>query len=173
MDYATLLCIDDNPQLLALRKATLEGYGYCVEVASSSYAAMESLKKAAVAAVLLEYKLEDLDSEAVAFHIKQQFPQLPVILLSGFPEIPERILWLADEYVMKSELPEGLARILQSTIQSAQTDCGGEINTAIERHDHTALRQMAQREQKEGTRTLLYLLADLVERELTKFKQAA
>jgi len=171
--YATLLCIDDNPQLLALRKATLESYGYRVEVASSSYAAMELLKKAAVAAVLLEYKLEGLDSEAVAFHIKQQFPQLPVILLSGFSEIPERILWLADEYVMKSELPEGLARILQSTIQSAQTDRGGDINIAIERHNHTALRQMAQREQKEETRMLLYLLADFVERAPKELKKAA
>jgi len=122
MGPATLLCVDDNPQLLALRKATLESYGYCVEVASSSYAAMEMLKKATVAAVLLEYKREGLDAEAVACHIKNQFPQLPLILLSAYAEIPERILWLVDEYVMKSELPEGLERVIRRTTHSAKKE---------------------------------------------------
>jgi two-component SAPR family response regulator len=52
-------------------------------------------------------------AEAVACHIKQRFPNLPIILLSAYYEIPERILWLVDEYVMKSELPEGLMRIIE------------------------------------------------------------
>jgi len=113
--YATVLCIDDNPRLLELRKATLESFGYRVEIASSGDAAIKMLKKASVAAVLLEYKVEGIDAEAVACHIKQRFPNLPIILLSAYSETPERILWLVDEYVMKSELPEGLARVLQRT----------------------------------------------------------
>jgi len=40
MASATVLCIDDNPQLLELRKTTLESYGYCVEIASSGDAAL-------------------------------------------------------------------------------------------------------------------------------------
>jgi hypothetical protein len=32
-------------------------------------------------AVLLEYKHEGMDVEAVACHIKQRFPNLPIILL--------------------------------------------------------------------------------------------
>jgi len=40
--------------------------------------------------------------------IKQRFPNLPIILLSAYSEIPERILWLLDESVMKGELPEPL-----------------------------------------------------------------
>ena len=113
MDSVTVLCIDDNPQMLELRKATLESWGYHVEIASSGDAAIKMLKRASVAAVLLEYKLEGMDAEAVACHLKQRFPDLPIILLSAYSEIPERILWLVDEYVMKSELPGGLARIIQ------------------------------------------------------------
>jgi CheY-like chemotaxis protein len=55
-----------------------------------------------VTAVLLDYKLEGLDAEAVAFQIKQRSPHRPVLLLSAYSEIPERILWLVDEYMMKS-----------------------------------------------------------------------
>ena len=62
MASATVLCIDDNPQVLELRKTTLESYGYRVEIASSGDAAIKMLKEASVAAVLLEYKLEGLAS---------------------------------------------------------------------------------------------------------------
>jgi len=108
MSSPSVLCIDDLPQALELRKAILESHGYCVKIASSSYAAMKMLEEAPVAAVLLEYKLEGMDAEAVACHIKQRFPDLPIILLSAYSETPERLLWLVDEYVMKSELPERL-----------------------------------------------------------------
>jgi DNA-binding NtrC family response regulator len=117
----TVLCIGDNTQLLELRKATLESYGYCVKIASKSATALDTLKKVSVAAVLLEYRLEGMDAEAVAFHIKQQFPDLPIILVSAYSDIPERVLWLVDEYVMKSELPEGVVRMIQQTMQSAKT----------------------------------------------------
>ncbi len=122
MDSPTVLCIDDRPQLLELRKATLETQGYCVKTASSGYTAMKMLKETPVAAVLLEYKLEGMDAEAVACHIKQRFPNLPIILLSAYSGMPERILWLVDEYVMRSELSERLARIIERAMHLAKTE---------------------------------------------------
>ena len=116
MTSPVLLCIDDLHDLLALRKATLESHGYCVKAASSGQAAMKMLEETSVGAVLLEYRLESMDAEAVAYHIKQRFPHLPIILLSAHSEMPERIVWLADEYVMKSELPEGLRPIIERVL---------------------------------------------------------
>jgi CheY-like chemotaxis protein len=113
MDSPTVLCIDDLPQVLELRKAALESHGYCVKTASSGYTAMKMLEETSVAAVLLEYRTEGMDAEAVAYQIKQRFPKLPIILLSAYAEVPERILWLVDEYVPKSELPEGLVRTIE------------------------------------------------------------
>jgi CheY-like chemotaxis protein len=113
MDSPTLLCIDDLPQALELRKATLESHGYCVKIASSGHTAMKMLEETSVTAVLLEYKQEGMDAEAVACHIKQRFPNLPIILLSAYCEMPERILWLVDEYVMRSELAERLVSIIE------------------------------------------------------------
>ena len=115
--FPPVLCIDDRPQVLELRKATLESHGYCVKLASSGHTAIKMLEETPVAAVLLEYKMEGMDAEAVAYHIKQRFPRLPIILLSAYSEMPERILWLVDEYVMKSELPERLVRILVRIVE--------------------------------------------------------
>jgi len=113
MDSPAVLCIDDRPEVLDLRKATLESHGYRVKIASSGYTAMKMLEGGSVVAVLVEYKQEGMDAEALAFLIKQRFPNLPIILLSAYSEMPERILWLVDEYVMKSELPEQLVPIIE------------------------------------------------------------
>jgi CheY-like chemotaxis protein len=98
--------------MLELRKATLESHDYCVTTATSSYKAMKILEEAPVAAVLLEYKVEGMDVEAVASHIKYRFPDLPIILISAYSDTPERLLWLVDEYVMKSELAECLVQVI-------------------------------------------------------------
>jgi CheY-like chemotaxis protein len=113
MDSPTLLCIHDLAEVLKVRKAILESHGYRVKVASSGYDAMKMLEEASVSAVLLEYKQEGMDAEAVARHIKRRFPNLPIILLSAYAEVPGQILWLVDEYVMKSELSERLLPIIE------------------------------------------------------------
>jgi response regulator RpfG family c-di-GMP phosphodiesterase len=122
MDVLTLLCIDDRPQLLELRKALLESHGYRVKMALSGHTAMKMLQEAPVAAVLLEYKTEGTDAEAVACHLKVHFPSIPIILLSAYACMPERILWLVDEYVMRSELSERLIPAIERAISRSQTD---------------------------------------------------
>jgi CheY-like chemotaxis protein len=109
----TVLCIDDRPQTLQLRKAALEPHGYRVKLVLSGYDALKMLEGTRVDVVLLEYKLEGIDAEAVAGHIKQRYPELPIILLSGHSEMPERILWLVDAYVMRSEMSEQLIGIIE------------------------------------------------------------
>ena len=52
---------------------------------------MKMLEESSVAAVLLEYKHGDMDSEAIACHIKERFPNLPIILLSAYCEMPEQM----------------------------------------------------------------------------------
>jgi CheY-like chemotaxis protein len=124
MGSPVLLFIDDRPQMLELRKATLESRGYGVKLASSGYTAIKTLEETSVAAVLLEYKQEGMDAEAIAYHIRWRFPNLPIILLSAYSEMPERILWLVDEYVMKSEIPELLIPIIERVHKLAPRPTG-------------------------------------------------
>jgi CheY-like chemotaxis protein len=100
----------------------------CVEL----YTATKILEETSVAAVLLEYRQEGMDAEAAASQIKRRFLNLPIILFSAYSEIPERILWLVDEYLTKNE--QGLARILQRTTRCRDSDLKHtaicDINTA-------------------------------------------
>jgi len=113
MDSPTVLCSTTVYQCWNSAKRLLKSHNYCVKTASSGYTAIKILEETPVDAVLLEYKLDGMDAEAVACHIKQRFPTLPIVLLSAYSEMPERILWLVDEYVMKSELPERLVPIIE------------------------------------------------------------
>ena len=108
-----LLCIDDRPKILQLRKESLEPRGYSVVTSTSASSAIAMLERAAVAAVLVEYKSEGMDAEAVAHYIKQRFPNQPIILLSGYSDMRESILWLVDDYVMRSEPVEGLVHVIE------------------------------------------------------------
>jgi CheY-like chemotaxis protein len=78
-----LLCVDDRAHLLHLRETLLAEHGYVVVAANSAPAAIAKLENCAVDAVLLEYKSEGMDAEAVAFQIKQRFPNQPIVLLSA------------------------------------------------------------------------------------------
>lgn len=54
MSQPILLCVDDRPALLELRKTALEGSGYSVMTATDALTAVGILEKASVAAVVLE-----------------------------------------------------------------------------------------------------------------------
>jgi two-component SAPR family response regulator len=75
-----------------------------------------------VAAVLLEYKTEGMDADAVACQVKLRFPSIPIILLSAYACTPERILWLVDEYVMRSELSERLIPAIERATRRSRTN---------------------------------------------------
>ncbi len=121
MPSPIVLCIDYKPEMLKLRKTTFESLGYCVRTASSAGAALKVLEETPSAVVLLEYKLEGMEAEAVAFRIKQRFPESPIVLLSAYSEMPDRVLWLVDDYVMKSEPLEGLGRVIERLTPSADS----------------------------------------------------
>jgi CheY-like chemotaxis protein len=92
---------------------TLESRGYSVLIAASSYSGLKLLEEETPSVVLLEYKREGMDAEAMAVHIKQRHPHLPIILLSGYVEMPERVLWLVDEYLLKSAPVEELVNVIE------------------------------------------------------------
>jgi hypothetical protein len=77
------------------------------------------LENETIAAVVLEYKCEGIDAEAVAWLIKRKFPKEPVVLLLTCFEVPERLLWLVDEYVLRSEPTDGLLQVIKRATASA------------------------------------------------------
>jgi CheY-like chemotaxis protein len=128
MECKVVLLVDDILPVLAWRKLMLESAGYIVLTATSGYEAIEVLRQQPVAVVLLDYKLEGMDAEATAFHVKQRFPAMPIILLSAYADVPERIRWLVDDCVMKSE---PFRQLLKSIRRLTERQSGKRVNQAV------------------------------------------
>jgi CheY-like chemotaxis protein len=78
-----VLCIENNPASLAVRKAVLESAGYTVLIALSGDMALQLLRSTHVDLVLSDHYLKGELGSVLAGKIKAVAPKVPIILLSG------------------------------------------------------------------------------------------
>jgi len=103
----TILCIDDDVQTLRFRKMLLELHGYNVITVPSGSEGLEILSQGhPIDVVLLDYVMPDLSGEMVAQEVKRISPRLPIVVVSGFPDVPKTLLNMASGYVRKGQPPE-------------------------------------------------------------------
>ena len=102
-----LLCIDDEPKGLALRKTYLELAGYDVRTADSGREGVKLVASHPFDAVILDYNMPETDGGMVATVIKRIRHRLPIIILSG---AVAKMLASVDGFVGKGESPALLLR---------------------------------------------------------------
>ena len=106
---ATILCIDDNANILELQKALLERNGYTVLSAIDGTTGVALTRKHALDAIVLDFNMPGMDGNEVAAIIAKEQPRLPVIVCSGHSDqIPESLRWFADALIEKATGPETL-----------------------------------------------------------------
>lgn len=97
----TILCIDDNVLLLALRKALLESSDFKVFTAENGPAGLEIANREHIDVAILDYNLPGMDGGRVAKELRTSCPSVAILLSSGMQEIPESVLALMDGVVPK------------------------------------------------------------------------
>jgi CheY-like chemotaxis protein len=103
----TILCIDDEPEILRLREQQLEMCGFLVLTASSGTEGLQLLSDGQVVdLVLLDYVMPGMSGEELAKELKRLYPRVPIVLMSGFQDLPETLLRRVDGYVRKGQDPE-------------------------------------------------------------------
>ena len=115
-----LLCVDDEPNSLILRKLVLQRAGYAVLTASSALEAMDLLASQKVDLVLSDQLMPGQTGTDLARMIKSKWPTLPVILLSGVNEIPSDAE-IADLFVSKVEGPINLCQKIDEVLAKSRT----------------------------------------------------
>lgn len=99
----TILCVEDNEQILSIRKFLLETRGYRVLEASNAADALEILDGAAQGSIdllLSDLILPQMDGNELARRAKQVHPMLPVLIVSGTVTAFERAT-AADAFLPK------------------------------------------------------------------------
>ena len=109
----TLLCIDDEPTVLAVRKMLLEALGYRVLTAESGPQGLQLLQHENVHTVIVDYKMPEMTGSEVAAHIRKVKPAMPIIVLSAYVGLSDELLKDVDAYVTKGESPDVLLRTIE------------------------------------------------------------
>lgn len=105
---AIILCIDDEPTAMEARRLLLESEGHQVVNASTGEEGLRVFQSRKVDVVILDYWMSGMNGIAVAREIKRRSPSTPVIMLSGFPELPGEAVGLADRWIMKGRSSQAL-----------------------------------------------------------------
>jgi CheY-like chemotaxis protein len=115
----TILCIDDDANILELQKSILETNGYAVVIAADGPTGISLASKHPVDVVVLDFKMPGMDGGQVAEVLMKQQPDLPIVICTGFFDaVPEWLRWFAAAYLQKGDGPEALLSALRELIAS-------------------------------------------------------
>jgi CheY-like chemotaxis protein len=116
---ATILCIDDNRNLLEIDQALLESKGYRVLIAADGPAGIALSRQQAIDVVVLDFNMPGMDGNQVAQVMRQEQPNVPVVIWSGYPhEIPEPLRWFAYAVLHKGDGLEGLLSVVENLVRA-------------------------------------------------------
>jgi excisionase family DNA binding protein len=102
----TVMVVDDDPMLQALFKQFLKKAGFGRLVVGSGAEAIAMAKKQKFDFVFLDLKLPDIPGDEVYTQLKEIYPDLPIVVITGYPdsEILSRILSLGPVTVIKKPI---------------------------------------------------------------------
>lgn len=123
---ALVLCVDDDNAILDVIKQTLEKNGFSVLTASNWRLALDAFKENPIDLVILDYEMPDLKGHEVAVKIRSVSPEVPIILHSGSPDIPESAARVTDAFIQKGAETYVLVAAISNLIMKSRV---GRIRT--------------------------------------------
>ena len=110
-----ILIIEDNARVSALLKRGLESQGYQIYISEDAEDALVMVEKIDFNLIITDIMLPDMNGIDFSKKVKQNFPDLPIIMLTALGTIDEKIEGFdagADDYMVKPfEIRELYVRI--------------------------------------------------------------
>jgi CheY-like chemotaxis protein len=123
----TILCVDDEPNALAIRKMLFEHAGYTVFSAPDAATALKLFNSYEFDVVLSDHLLPGESGAELARQMKVLKPHIPIALLSGVSDLSSGVE-LADAFINKAEGPaqllERIAALLKSSAEAQDEEMG-------------------------------------------------
>lgn len=144
MESMKMMLVDDEERFLATTQKLLARKGYDVITAGSGAEALEKLRTENVHVVVLDVKMPGLDGIATLKQIKNQFPMVEVIMLTGHATVDSAVEGLksgATDYLMKPTDIDDLIAKAEDAFHNRQK-LEGKIRVAQARSTMKSARQI-------------------------------
>lgn len=125
MSLGRVLIVDDEADIRKTVKFALTKAGYDVKEAENGEAAIKEIKSGdnsiMVDAIVCDIQMPKVDGKEAIAYFRQQFPSVPVIVLTGQPSVKDANELFKEgivEYLMKPVQPEDLVKAVEKAAQS-------------------------------------------------------
>ena len=121
----TILIIDDDRDMCLLLKRFLSRHGYEVLEAYNGKKALELLETTEPSLVMCDFRLEDMEGNVLLGKIKERYPHLPVIIITGYSDIKiavEVMKMGAYDYITKPLFPDEILVTIKKALETASLE---------------------------------------------------
>src|SRR6476661_8801287 len=124
----TILIIDDDRDMCLLLKRFLTRHGYEVLEAYNGKKSLELLETTEPSLVMCDFRLEDMEGNVLLGKIKEKYPHLPVIIITGYSDIKiavEVMKMGAYDYITKPLFPDEILVTIKQALETASKETDG------------------------------------------------
>jgi DNA-binding response OmpR family regulator len=130
---ATILIVDDEPDVRAVLEEYFVAHGYAAVCAESASAARLLVAKHPIDLALVDIHMPGEDGLSLARHLRERYAKLAIVMLTSAGTVVDRIVGLemgADDYIPKPfdprELVARVKSVLRRTSSAGRADIGAE-----------------------------------------------
>lgn len=123
MAKPSILVVDDELLIRDLLYDFFTGQGWDISVAEDGEKALEIMRARKFDLVLTDIKMPAMDGLALTSHVKQSNPELPVVLMTGFPSVDTAVEALrkkVDDYIIKPFNINQLYKLVKAKVKVNQ-----------------------------------------------------
>jgi len=134
-----ILVIDDDTDICLLLRRFLSKNGYDVAIAQSGQAGLSLLEEFSPDLVMTDFRLGDLDGGQILRKIKERFPDVPVLIITGYSDIKIAIDVMkqgAFDYITKPLFPDEILLTIKKALGKEKTE--GNAQNIVEKETGAA-----------------------------------
>src|SRR5215467_8754069 len=154
-----ILVIDDDRDICLLLKRFLTKHNFEVAEVYAGKKALELMNVFTPDLVMCDFRLDDMDGAALLIKIKEQLPDVPVIIMTGYSDIKVAVEVMklgAYDYIGKPLFPDEILVTIKKALLNKTAASNGTNGVATAASDGAAINHTAQAsataiaEQQEG-----------------------
>jgi two-component system, NtrC family, response regulator HydG len=136
-----ILVIDDDRDICLLLKRFLTKHNYEVAEVYAGKKALELIHSFTPDLVMCDFRLDDMDGTTLLVKIKEQLPEVPVIIMTGYSDIKVAVEVMklgAYDYIGKPLFPDEILITIKKALQNKTAAANGTNVAAAAAADGTA-----------------------------------